>query len=99
MLRTVAIHYANVLDSQLLTQFFANELQITEPSQAFVVCTQFQQLIDIAMMDSQVSFEGVKDIESLLFSLFNLVYHEMLNLGFEAQWQQAADVARTQQSK
>jgi|GEM_PF-2878975 len=98
LLRTVALYYAKKLGHTPLLDFFENRGTITDESQALLVCTQFQQLIDAAMLDNQVpdQLSEIKNIESLLFGLFNLVHQAVLALGFEEQWQQAADLARQQ---
>lgn len=99
ILRDLATYYTNRLDKPLLKQFLANDFELTCKHQALMICNQFQDLIDIAMLDSNKPklFEEVNDIENHLFSLFNLVYHAMLNLGFEDQWQHASDLARERQ--
>lgn len=99
ILRQLAHHYAAKLEKPLLAEFLANELHLTDHAQAQIVCNQFQQLIDYAMMDNSQPeiLKDISDLENHLFALFNLVYNAMLNLGFEEQWQQASDNARQQQ--
>jgi len=100
LMRQIASHYAAQLDKPLLQDFLANNLSITCPAQALIVCNQFQQLIDLAMLDNSnpALLNGISNVENVLFSLFNLVYEAMLTLGFEEQWQQASDRARLESS-
>mgnify|MGYP000642746992 CR=1 FL=1 len=101
VLRNLALHYSQKLDKSLLSEFLANEFNLNCPHQALIICNHFQELIDVAMLDTDRPdiFAGLNDIENQLFALFNLVYHEMLNLGFEEQWQKASDLARERQNQ
>lgn len=98
-LKIITQHYIQAQSMELLSEFLDNETIIKDDNQALTLCRQFQQLIDIAMADESEppALAEIKDIENQLFSLFNLVYHAVLNLGFETQWQQAANEARTAQ--
>jgi len=95
-LLTLATHYCEKLNKPLLSDFLLNNMSLTDEHQALMICNQFQQLIDLAMLDDDKpsALAAIENIETQLFSLFNLVYHAMLNLGFERQWQQASDKAR-----
>jgi len=99
-LLSLASYYCDKLNKPLLSDFLLNNMELTNEQQALIICNQFQQLIDLAMLDDDKpnAIAAIENIETQLFSLFNLVYHAMLNLGFERQWQQAADKVRDEQS-
>ena len=90
-------HYLAVLDHQQLCQFVQGQAPCENTELALLLCQKFQRLVDIANIgaENNIAVIGIIDVDKKMFQLFNLVYNFMLNHGFEAQWQQAADENRT----
>jgi len=96
--RLLAIYYANKIGDDFVTDFMSSRVSISTPEQADKVTRVFWEMVDLSVEDneSEISIEGVTEIEFWMYKLFNKVSGYISKNGFKEQWEKATNEVKSE---
>ena len=91
--QTLAIHYARKIDHSFFLDFVLSRADIGSAEDAATITLAFWEITDLAVEDYQndIAVEGIVDLESWMFKLFNLVRGYVVKSGYAEVWDEATE--------
>ena len=91
--KILAEHYAQIVGNEFLIAFMQGKKSITNTQEAQTIIDGFWQMTDLAIADHQsdLTIDGITDIEFWMHKLFNKVGGHLIKQGYKTQWEDSLD--------